>query len=325
MLAIDWAARIDEVTHQLAREYTVEDREAVEILLAALVNCPRTPASWIILETNWFSRTCDEAWFSFGGHWMPQSLARLRARSPWRVIEAEIEEWLNNPSDEHLFIECDFERYPYFHRLTQAHFLLQRSLRVRTRCARAADPLRGIDKIAEERRADNLNAAARYALEDRAGLRTADPPRFAEPASFLYYCELLQRLAPWYPDWQTLVQALALLAVRRAYLLGRTETDESDNRILARVLRDSIPPWVAKALRLLGDGPSQTQTVEKHMQLEEKTRRSGHGAHRELVRLHRGGLVRWNKQAQHWEIVEEHRQGIADALAGKAFGSQAGS
>ena len=113
--------------------------------------------------------------------------------------------------------------------------------------------------------------------------------------------------------------SFALIAVRRAYLLGRAETDESDNRAMARVLQDSIPPWVAKALALLLDAPSQTQTLEKRMALEEKSRRSGHGAHRELVRLHRGGIIRWNKLAQHWALVDEHRQGISAALEQRTF------
>ena len=183
---VDWSSRIDDLMHQIEREYGLDDRQAVEILLGALINCPRTTPSWIIIETNWFSRDCQDAWFSFGGQWAPQSLPRLRARSPWREIEAETKAWLDDPN-EHLFVEPDFERFPYFNRLTQAKFLLQRSLRLRTRTARTADPLRSLDKHNEDRRADELNAATRYVLDDHAGLRPRDPPRFVQPADFLYY------------------------------------------------------------------------------------------------------------------------------------------
>lgn len=316
---LDWTSRIDDLADKLARDYSIDDRLAVEILLAGLVHCPRTPSCWLVLETNWYARECFDAWFSFGGEWLPCSLPRLRARQPWRVIEAEIQEMLDSPSDERLFVECDFERYPRFHRLTQAHFILQRSLRIRTRALRAAQPLRALDKYNQDRRIDELNASARYVLEDRAELRPRDPPHFVEPRNFLYHVELLQRLAPWYPDWETLIKAFALIAVRRAYLHGRTETDETDNQAMARVLRDSIPPWIAKALGLLLDGPSKPQTLEKHMALEEKSRRSGHGARRELLRLHRNGVIQWNKQSQSWNMVETHREGARAALESKAF------
>lgn len=316
---IDWASRIDDLADHLARQYTVEDRAAIDILLAALVPCPRTATSWLILETNWFARDCAPGWFSFGKTWEPCSLARLRARSPWRQVEAETKRWLDDyaAGPPRLFIEPDYERYPYFHRLTHARYLLQCTLRVRTHVPRTAKPLASLDKDQEDRRQAELAAAARYVLEDRAQARPAAPPRFVEPPDFLYYVELLQRLSPWYPDWHVLVQILALMAVRRAYLYGRSETDASDHQAMARLLHDSIPPWTAKALGLLLEGPCHTQTLEKHMGLEEKTRRSGHGAHRELVRLHRRGIIHWNPRQMHWLLVDTHRERLGDLLAGR--------
>jgi hypothetical protein len=56
------------------------------------------------------------------------------------------------------------------------------------------------------------------------------------------------------------------------------------------------------------------------MGLEDGSRRSGHGAHRELVRLRRSGLIQWNKQARHWTIAETHQEGIRAALEGRIFG-----
>jgi len=318
---LDWAARIDDVASQLSREYAVDDRVAIEILLSALVACPRTPASWLILETNWYSRECREAWFSFGEQWLPYALPQLRARSPWRVIEALTIEWLDSPGEERLFIEPDFERYPRFHRLTQAQYLLQRTLRVRTHSWRAAHPLRSLDQREEERRTDELSTLARGVLEDRVGARPADPPDFREPPQFLYHVELVQRLAPWYLDWNTLVRAFGALAVRRAYLEGRRETGPEANQAMARAAADSIPPWIVKALRRLLDAPSKSATLENLMGLREETRRSGHGARQELIRLRRNGVIEWHPQKMHWALKDDHRQGILDVLNGHAFGA----
>jgi hypothetical protein len=318
---LDWAARIDDLADRLVREYAVDDREAAAILLSALVFCPRTPSVWLILETNWYARDCQAAWFSFGELWTPVSLARLRARSPWREVEAETKEWLDSPSGERLFVEPDFDRYPRWNRLTQAQYLLQRALRIRAKSARAADPLRTLDKYNEDRRADELNAAARYVLEDRAQARPAGPPRFVQPADYLYHVELIQRLAPWYPDWHQLVKAFGLVAVRHAYLHGREETGPEDNQAMARAARDSVPLWIAKALGLLLKGPAGIPVLEKAMALEEKRVRSGHGARMELARLRRNGLIEWRPQKLHWTIAGERRQGILDVLEGCAFGA----
>ena len=41
---LDWTGRLDGLAFHLSREYSIEDRGAIEILLAALIDCPRTPA-----------------------------------------------------------------------------------------------------------------------------------------------------------------------------------------------------------------------------------------------------------------------------------------
>lgn len=323
---LDWTARIDDLMHFLAAEYGVEDRMAVKLLLSSgLLACPRTPVVWMILETDWYSRECAEGWFSFGEQWLPHSLAHLRARSPWRLIEAKTAEWLDAPNEERLFIEPDYERYPMFHRLTQSRDLLQRSLRIRLRTVRGDYPLRVLDQQAKVRRADELAALAGRVLEDRVQARPTAPPVFHQPPNFLYHLELLQRLAPWYRDWATLLEAFGVLAVRHTFLEGRTETGPEDVAAIARVAADSVPPWIRKAIQVLLDGPAGAQRLETAMGLEEKTRRSGHGAHQELVRLHRSGVIKWNAQKMHWALVEEHRQGLTELLGGRAFGGQLAS
>lgn len=317
---LDWTSRIDDLMAFLKQEYAVEDRQAVEILLSAgLLSCSRVPVVWMILEHDWYSRECAEGWFSFGEQWLPYSLATLRARSPWRLIEARMAEWLDAANEERLFIEPDYERYPRFHRLTQAQDMLQRTLRIRVRTQRVANPLRAIDRVAKERRADELAAISSRILEDRVQARPLDPPAFRHPPNFIYHLELLQRLSPWYRDWNTLVEIFGALAIRRAYLEARTETGPEEVAALARVVADSIPPWIVKALRRLLEGPADPLPLERIMALGEERRRSGHGAHGELVRLHRSGIIFWHRKIMRWAIVEEHRQGLTDVINGRAF------
>lgn len=317
----DWSARIDDLAALLAQEYSMEDRAALEVLLSALVPCPRTPSLWLILETNWYSRVCEAAWFAFGGQWTPHSLAQIRARQPWRPVVAQLTEWLDAPSEERLFVEPDFERYPRYDKLPNALFVADRSLRVRAVSARVAHPLRGLDAREQERREDSLSAATRAVLEDRIGARSTDPPVFRQPPNFAYHVELVERLAPWFRDWQTLLKNFAALAVRRAYLYGRTETTSEDWAILSRVARDSAPPWIAAALRLIAAGPHKPATIERAMRLFEATRRSGHGAQAELARLRQRGLLHWDTHRMHWKIAEEHAQGVAEVIEGRAFGA----
>lgn len=316
---LDWSSRIDDLAYKLGREYGIQDRMAVEILLSALIDCPRTPLLWLCLETNWFQRDCLGAWFSFGALWTPCSLPRLRAKRPWRGVDAEIYSWFEGQDETRLFIEPDYERYPRFEMLAYSPLILQRTLRLRSCAPRGADPLQSLDMRNQERRADELAAATRYVLEDRVQSRPVDPPAFIEPKNFLYHCELTQKLAPWYQDWDTLVRAFALIAVRHAFLYGRTETEEEDHAAMSRVARDSIPVWIGKALAMLMEGPKETKVLRDHMALFEQRRRSGHGAQRELWRLHRKEIIRWNKVSQRWQIVENHREAVRAALAGRLF------
>ena len=100
---IDWSARLDDLAFHLATQYRMEDRAALEILLSALVPTPRTSALWLVLETNWFSRDCQRAWFSFGETWLPQSLPLLRTMRP-RKANQLLAKWLVEPAGPRLFV-----------------------------------------------------------------------------------------------------------------------------------------------------------------------------------------------------------------------------
>jgi hypothetical protein len=318
---LDWAARIDDLAALLATEYRMEDRQALEVLLAALAPCPRTDSLWLVLETNYYSRVCAPAWFSFGETWEPKSLAQIRARNPWREIEYMVSQILELPDELQLFVEPDFQRYPHYARLANAHFILDRCPRVRTILTRANTALMTIDALEAERHRMQLAAATRMVLEDRVHSRPDGPPKFIEPPEFSYRVELVERLSVWYRDWQILVKAMALLGVRHAWLYGRRETDERDWEVMARAMADSVPPWITTAIELLLEGPAQPRTLERHMRLDEERYRSGHGAHRELNRLHRRGLITWDRERMHWIIRKEHRQALDDIIHRRAFGA----
>ena len=70
---LDWNTRLDLLHLFLRSAYQIDDPQAPAILASALVHFPRTPALWLVLETNWFSRNCHSAWFGFGQTWQPES------------------------------------------------------------------------------------------------------------------------------------------------------------------------------------------------------------------------------------------------------------
>jgi hypothetical protein len=319
--AIDWAARIDDVAEFLRRAFDMDDRVAVDVLLAGLVKCPRTPWIWLVLETNYASRDCDTAWFSFGGHWNPCSFARLQGRTYWHERRTEVREWLEGPIDERLFVENWYEDYPKFHIWAHADQLLHRSLRIRTLTPRTRSALGRLDQWQEELDLDQLRALVANALNDEAGWRGENPPSFEEPPHFLYYTELLQRLAPWFIDWNTLVQNLAWLAIRHAHLYGRTETGPEEERMLQRVMADSIPPWIAKAIEALADGPRKHVSLERAMEFT--TRSIWDSGRRELRRLAQNGLIEYNLTRQSYCLAEPHRAGLLWIVRGEAFSATA--
>src|SRR5262249_3528959 len=157
----------------------------IEILLSALVPCPRIASTWLILESNWFSRSCLGAWFSFAGTWLPESLARLRTMRS-RDANRLIASWLLDPSP-HLVVECDYdERIPRYRALCDSRALLTRTLRLRI-ISTPDGVTRPADERDQQTRADHLRALATMVLEDRVGARPPDPPTWREPAGFLYF------------------------------------------------------------------------------------------------------------------------------------------
>src|SRR5262249_14630531 len=148
-------------------------------------------------------------------------------------------------------------------------FLLARSLRLRV-VSTPDGVTRPSDERAGEARADQLRALATSVLDDPVGARSPDPPAWREPPNFLYHAELAVRLEGRHSDYGQTASALRSLAIRHAHLYGRTETDETDWSLLARVAADMIPPWVRRAVQYLSAAPdhkADTRTLARAMRL----------------------------------------------------------
>lgn len=314
---IDWDAHIDDLMHLLSVQHAINDRLAIEVLLSAAIACPRTCASWIILETPWHDRRFENAWFGLGGNiWRPTPLKKMRSTGSAK-FKAIVDQWLEG-DEAHLFIEPECERYVGCCFLSEAPLVQLRSLRIRVPTTRNAGVLRTLDWHARQREDDKVRACVETILEDRIGARPDDPPKFIQPPWFLFYAELLQRLNPWFIDWRVLLITLAGIAVRHAYLHGLTETGPQQSAVLARVAADSIPPWIANALCMLLDkGLTPTGSLIMSMGL----RTSGnpkYGALHELHRLRQNGII--DAKRDEWFIIGEFREGIEFLLTGRAFG-----
>jgi hypothetical protein len=311
---IDWSARIDELAFHLATQYRMEDRQALEILLSALIPCPRTAEPWLVAETNWYSRDCAPAWFSFGEAWLPESLPLLRAMRP-RNANQRIAAWLAEPPAPRLFVEADYDRrLPHYRRIHEISFLLARTLRLRV-----ISTLDGVTRPADERdqqtRTDRLRALTADVLQDRAGARPSDPSSWNEPRNFLYCTELAVRLAGRHSDYGQIASALRALAIRRAFLYGRSETDPSDISLLERALQDYVPPWVHRAVEHLSSAPkhhAETRSLASAMRLEPTP-------YPECARLYRMGIFTLNRAAESWGLVPDHAPGVLSLIAGRAF------
>jgi len=316
---LDWSARLDDLDHFLSTQYRVEDRIATEILLSALVDCPRTAGLWTVFETAYYSRDCTRAWFSFGGSWRPRSMGAIRADRP-RNLHRDLTDWLEDSSPR-LFIEPDFEQPRSIGHLAELPFLLGKCLRIRARLT-ASVATQPVDERVDQQRADELGELTRHVLEDRISARPSDPPRWSEPPGFRYYTELAQHLGGWQRSWAELANLLRVLAVRRAYIFGRGEVGEEDWPVLQRVLRDTVPVWITRAIERLRAGEDQRTghlVLARAMRIDSDPHKADIVAKRELVRLHRAGLIHYDSQTATWKLVAEHASGVGEVIDGRAF------
>jgi hypothetical protein len=315
---IDWGARLDDLDHFLATQYRVQDRLAVEILLSALIDCPRTPALWTVLETNYYSRDCRRAWFAFDGSWRPRSLGAIRGNRP-RNLHRDLTEWLEDSSSR-LLVEPDFERPQSIRHLAELPFLLGKCLRIRARTA-VTGLTQPVDERMGELRAEQLAEFSRRVLEDpiggpqtRRGGRSRRvsciPPnsRSACAASIGIGVSCVICCGSW--------------AVRHAYLHGRSEVAQEDWQVLARVGRDTVPPWIARAIEHLNAAPDHHGShlvLARAMRIDSDDKEAATYAKEELGRLRKAGLIEWSPKHKAWALVPEHAAGVYSVIAGRAF------
>jgi hypothetical protein len=198
-----------------------------------------------------------------------------------------------------LFIEPDFDRRPRVDRLAELPHVWNRSLRLHAISAQPNGATQSVDQRAEEMRADRLGALVHTALEGNIGARPMDPPRWNEPPQFHYHCELAQKLSGWYRDPGELMSPLRVLAVRHAFLHERYEVAEEDWRVLARVLADTVPPWITRGIscfRAAPDGRVRPLILSRALKISGDDTESAGYAKEELRRLHEVKLIEWNSQ-----------------------------
>jgi hypothetical protein len=231
---ISFEERVEDCWLTVNADYGVSDRLAIEILLAAQVECP-LPYPWLIVETTYYSLNTEQAWFNLqGAEVIPLPMMRvMHSRKAGDILMRVL-----NEKGPKVFVEPNYT-LPVFTRPRLYPYLLQRCSRLRVKNP-ATVPVNEAGVL-------RLREATKRALDTRwrgqPPLTLPDPPR-----SLLYWSELLQRLSPSLRDWETLVRSLIALAARRAYLYDRP-VDESDWAAVARVMSDSIPYWTTELLK----------------------------------------------------------------------------
>jgi hypothetical protein len=257
--------RIEELHQCLESRYGQRDRQATEILLIAMLDpaITRTRRPWIMIETDWPRREFHDAWFAFGAVGdaiIPKSLALARiARA--QAGEAIMQEWLagRRAGTPGIFVEAEWRRLPRsggshggnLWRITHSYaVLLAQCVRLRVAHPRSNIATR-FDTDAD---GAELCRLTRRVL-DNEFRRTAAPKADPLPPSFLYWCELLQKVAPCQTDWESLTGGLASAArgIATLYCDGRS----ADWRAAERIMRDTIGYETSVILSQAGMGRSE--------------------------------------------------------------------
>jgi len=251
--------RLNDLHAFLESTFGHKDRQSTDVLLTALlpesVTGYRRP--WIIIETDWPSRDCSSAWFSFGltgdhtidtnhNGFMVRSLSVPRVQRS-QLCEEILQDWLSlrRTSAPGLFVDAEWRRMPTSGRgavlLMATHsycVLLTQCIRLRI-----AHPRGGFGTMPRDEQTKATTELARLARRvlDCSHRPLSRPlPDRRQPASLFYWCELLQRLAPLQTDWETLTGSLTAIATGVGALYGR-ETVSFDGEVASRLMRDCVP------------------------------------------------------------------------------------
>jgi hypothetical protein len=296
--AVDYAERVEDVLLCLLGGYGVNDREAVEILLASRLECS-LPYPWVVVESSFYGLTFDGSWFD-GITPNMLALAVWRLQRP-RNGNNEIKDLLRDRDYPRTFLESAWEApTEHHHRLVMWPYFMQECVRLRVKHLKKPLP--------DEGAAGRLRASVNRALDSR--WRDPKPLKIAQPPPGLtYYCEVLHRISPWQRSWESLLRNLCALAARRAYLFNR-DIDKSDWQAVGRVMHDSIPDWITRILKHLGSA-RKLDTLR------------GVYTDKELgyaLRFLTSNAVIYNHSGVwHLTKVPEIREGVTDLLEGVLF------
>lgn len=312
---IDWNGRIDDLMSFLDREWKISDRDVVEMLLAAMVDCPRTPPLWVVLETPWYDVETRHAWFSFGGLVETASLPRMRRIGFHSEAMDTAQRWLNDPKPL-VLVEPEWDKFWTANRLPQYEFVQQRALRLRTPLPKTDIAFRTLDSEDGLKLAAELAHYARKCVSDPTRDRSPNPPKFRLPPDLCYHLELVQKMSPFYRDWNLVAAMVGGMAVRRAHLYGRTETDEDDMRVISRLMADMIPVWVAILIERLCCGPVRTANLYRTMGMGMIGSYRIKRAAIEVFRLFAEGVIMRRKEHDTWTYNERHVMAMRNVIDG---------
>lgn len=266
---IDFEQRIADLMLFLQSEYALvpNDRPAVELLLSLIIRLPDgSPAPRVILDTDWLSRDCTGAWFALGGKIVPYSVAKLSGMRAWPA-RRQLESWTQDEASAGrpvVFVEPEW-RAPRRWIKSQSGTgwsiaeSLNDCLRIRVRAPKSLSVLQ-VDRDQAGARAGKLKYLVSKVVESELRLRSA--PKLALPPDYGYWCEIACKVMRKESGvWEWLVEAVARIAVRNAYVHGRARTESEDWRLAGRVLGWQAAPWTAGLITRIAQGPMDNRRL----------------------------------------------------------------
>ena len=245
-----YPARIAELHAFLADRYGQRDTQATDIVLTAMLDQTATGYTRpsIIIESDWPLRDTADAWFSFGIEPEPvKALAAARTLRP-RNSEALIQHWIDTQCIR-LYVDAEWRRMPTIHPKARAYkTLLSRCVRLRVDHPKGEHGTRTLDEQARDR-AELARLAGRV-LDSGFRRITGTVDHSHIPASFGYWCELLQYLAPLQYNWEALTSGFA--SVARLIPALYNDDRPADWIAAERLMRDTIPYTIRWILEHIG-------------------------------------------------------------------------
>jgi hypothetical protein len=289
--------RLAELHYHLETKYSQKDRQATEILLSCLLDPAVTQMRrpWLILETDWYSRECEDAWFSFGLLNVARSLSTPRVQRAQKC-ESIVQDWIaeRRSGQPGIFVESEWRRLPVDSKGTNRFNALHSYTTLLSMCVRlrAAHPrsVRGLRADADADRQELARLTQRVldnTWRAKGAVAPFEPHARDVPASFMYWCELLQKLAPMQTDWESLTGGLA--AIARGIALLWSDGRKPDWQAAERVMRDCVHCVTEEIMRQTA--LPKAQGIDAAAALRRSGIQLGNHVGNEIKRLHREGII----------------------------------